>query len=120
MKKYDLEDPEVSIRPAAFDALGMLTETGWKAGEKILIEFPNDVWDAPVLTGVGERIPNPKYPYESTQRYAFKGSPHERRIPRSEDGVLFVRYMKKKFEIKCYVRMHQSGKTSLVFKAEEI
>ena len=116
MKQYRMDDPEKSLEE--IDVMEALRAINWNTRTKILIEFPFTIYDVPVLTGVGNRIENPEYPYRSTQRYAWEGSPHDKRIPRFADGILFVRYMRRKYTIRAYRRTHKSGFMSVCFKAE--
>lgn len=115
MKHYGLDDPESDIQE-----IDLMEAIESAPSRKVQIEFPHRIWDAPVVTGIGQRVQNPRFPQDSTQRYAFQGSPWDWRIPKMDNGVLTVKYMNEKFMVRAFERTHASGKKSTVFKAMEM
>ncbi len=112
MKHYSLDDPQIGL--VEVDVIAALDSM---PSRKVQIEFPERLWDAPVVTGIGRRVQNPRFPKDSTQRYAFLGSPWDWRIPRMDGGVFTVKYMNQKFIVRAFERTHASQKKSTIFKA---
>jgi hypothetical protein len=97
-----------------------LSAVGWKRGQKVLVEFPEGVYDNPVYEGTGRRISNPDYPERASQRYVWRGSPHDKRIPRETAGVWTVKYMAKRYNLRAESRRLESDDMVVAFVAEEM
>lgn len=115
-KMHGLQDPEVSIEDIPLDvALGDVGNP-----EEVPVEFEPGEYPCLVVRGIGRRVQNPGWPDEKP-RYVWHGSPIEtRRIRRLDDGEPYVLYRKAKWRVTGHRRTHESGSTSVVFKAWRI
>jgi hypothetical protein len=97
-----------------------LGRVGWKKGGKVLVEFPDGLYENPVYEGVGRRVLNPNYPDAASQRYAWRGSPHDRRIPRLNEDGWTVKYMTKRYRLIAENRIYdEDTEGTIAFVAKE-